>query len=310
MNIKKVIVLMATFNGEKFIVQQLQSIINQSEVDVDIIIYDDGSSDRTVEIIKDFKTKNPLIKIELNINSTPTGSAAVNFLNGLSELNQKKTINDYDFISLSDQDDIWFPNKLKEASLKLNSSYDLYCSNLLLYDTFSGKTSLISKSHSQSKFDHLFEGGSAGCTYVMNRKAVETIIFNYNRTKDNLWQFFSHDWFIYFICRLNNLRVFIDHKSYIKYRLHSTNVHGGMNKFTVRAIVKRIKLLNKNWYKKHSLGIINFLEKESNEHQILLWFNKSYFHRMFIISKYNFQLFRSPYKFLKFYILNLLYISK
>ena len=81
---------MATFNGEKFIVQQLQSILNQSGVDVDIIIYDEGSSDRTIEIIRDFKTKNPNIKIELNINSTPTGSAAVNFLNGLSDLNQKK----------------------------------------------------------------------------------------------------------------------------------------------------------------------------------------------------------------------------
>jgi len=95
-------VVMATFNGEKFIKEQLETIISQTIQPQEIIICDDCSSDQTIKIIESLN--NPLIKIYQN--STKIG-VVENFKKGVS------LTKDGNFIALSDQDDVWFKNKLE-----------------------------------------------------------------------------------------------------------------------------------------------------------------------------------------------------
>jgi glycosyltransferase involved in cell wall biosynthesis len=97
-------VALCTYNGEKFLSQQLNSILNQSQPVNEIIICDDNSTDSTVSIIKEFQKKFPLI-IKLYINPSSLGPIK----------NFEKAINLCcgDIIFLSDQDDVWMTNKVE-----------------------------------------------------------------------------------------------------------------------------------------------------------------------------------------------------
>jgi glycosyltransferase involved in cell wall biosynthesis len=101
----KTSVAMCTYNGEKYIKEQLDSILNQSLPVDEIIICDDGSNDKTIEIIEQVKLENPN-KISLYINQTNLGSNK-NFEKAIS-------ICTGDYIFLSDQDDLWKKDKAKK----------------------------------------------------------------------------------------------------------------------------------------------------------------------------------------------------
>jgi len=114
-------VCMATFNGEKYLKEQIKSILIQLEINDEIIISDDGSTDCTIEIIKSFN--DPRIKLYQN-----------SFKNLIS--NFEFTLNNAsgDYIFLSDQDDIWLPNKV-ELCMKSLISADLVMTNCKLVDS-------------------------------------------------------------------------------------------------------------------------------------------------------------------------------
>lgn len=101
-----VTVLLAVFSGEKYLREQVDSILNQTVNDIRIVIRDDGSADSSPEIINEYLQKYP-DKISV-ISGEPTGSAAANF----GEL--LKAVDD-DYIMFSDQDDVWFPDKVKKT---------------------------------------------------------------------------------------------------------------------------------------------------------------------------------------------------
>lgn len=97
-------VVMCTYNGEKFLREQLDSIVQQSYPIHELLIQDDQSTDRTTEIIKEYQARYPFIR--LHINEKNLGFNA-NFHTALCSATG-------DFISISDQDDVWHPDKLKE----------------------------------------------------------------------------------------------------------------------------------------------------------------------------------------------------
>ena len=101
----KISVAMCTYNGEKYIKKQIESILNQSLAIDEIVICDDGSNDKTIEIIEQFQLENPKI-ISLQKNQVNLGSNK-NFEKAIS-------ICDGDYIFLSDQDDIWKKDKVKK----------------------------------------------------------------------------------------------------------------------------------------------------------------------------------------------------
>ena len=95
---------MATYNGEKYISQQIDSILNQEFTDFNLIICDDQSTDQTIQIIKEYMQKDS--RISLYINESNLGYNQ-NFMKLIQLSNAP-------FFSIADQDDIWYPNQLND----------------------------------------------------------------------------------------------------------------------------------------------------------------------------------------------------
>ena len=299
----KILIILASFNGVKYIKQQIDSILSQEGVNIDIKIFDDGSSDGTVELISSLYSSE---RIQIIQNEIPTGSSANNFFQSLQQI-EEIYFEKYNYIAFADQDDIWLPNKLKEAVVILDTQEaDLYMSNLILWQEKSYRKSIVNKSFSQKKYDYLFEGGSAGCTYVLSAKFVLKLKDIIKNTDHLYWKYFSHDWFIYFVARTNNFKVTIDNRSFILYRIHETNIHGQLNTHSIFAIKERLKLVANGWYYHHAKGFINFLPLNSKEIKIYKWYTKNYFTRLYVLFRYNFSLIRSTKKAFQFFLVSLI----
>lgn len=298
-----ILIILASYNGVKYIEEQVDSILNQEGVNVTLKIFDDGSKDGTVNLVSSWKERDQL---QLTQNQIPTGSAANNFFNALLSF-EDSFLEMYDYIAFADQDDIWLPNKILVAieRLQLEKSH-LYMSNLILWEEKTNKKSIINKSYPQKKFDYLFEGGSAGCTYVFTAFFGKELKKKLKKINYKDWQFFSHDWFIYFFARLENYKVVMDENAYILYRVHDTNVHGQLNTFSLYAIRERLRLIREGWYFKQAQGFMSLLNPNSNEYKIYNFYSKNYFTRLYLILRYNFSLIRSPKKAIQFFIISLL----
>jgi rhamnosyltransferase len=303
-----ILVVLASYNGEKYIKEQINSILNQKDVNVTLRIFDDCSSDSTIDVINSIKDVDSRVEVIKNI--TQSGSAAKNFLISLCSL-KDFDYTKFDFIALSDQDDLWLPEKLYRAINELtNQNADLYMSNLIMWEEESNKNTLIKKNYKQKKFDFLFEGGSAGCTYVFSVNFYVILTNNVSKVGLDEWKYLSHDWLIYFLARLNCIKVFIDDQAYIHYRIHKNNVHGQLNKNSLSSLRKRISYVLSGWYNHQINGFINFLDPKSIEYRIYLDYNDNWFSRLYVLLKYNFQLMRSKKKFIKFFILSLIGFKK
>ena len=152
---------MATYNGENYINNQIDSILGQEDVLVDILISDDGSNDSTLEIINKYIKNNKNIKLIKN--SNVHSSSASNFYNLIINCEPR----DYDFIALSDQDDIFDKYKFsysKENLIKTNSAF--LSSSVKCFDSSSN---VLIQSGSIRKYDFLFEGAGQGCSFVMQK---------------------------------------------------------------------------------------------------------------------------------------------
>ena len=216
MTLEKVVVLLSTYNGDQYIEEQINSIINQKNVIVDIIIRDDGSHDNTLSILKKYQKKYTFIKL---IEGENIGSCGSFF--SLMEYAQKHYTQKY--YAFSDQDDFWEEYKLYNALLRLNeiNSPCLYCSNLkvvnkdlkfikLMYDN-----SPIIEKHSS-----LLTNFATGCTTVINRELLD-LCCSLKNPKFAV----MHDWWLY--CLANYFGTIIyDNNAYILYRQHGNNVYG------------------------------------------------------------------------------------
>ena len=107
---KKVLVLLSTYNGEKYIETQVNSVLKQKKVDVDIFIRDDGSKDGTVAVIEKLNDSRISIFKEENKGATNSFFKLI-----------KKTPLQYDYYALCDQDDYWEEDKLYAATVKLDN---------------------------------------------------------------------------------------------------------------------------------------------------------------------------------------------
>lgn len=200
-------VCMATYNGEKFIKEQIDSILSQLSDDDELVVSDDGSKDRTLDIISSYNDK----RIRILHHSAPHGFVH-NFENALG--NAKG-----DYIFLSDQDDYWIPGKVKTAMGYLTSGTDLVIHNAELVD---GKgqplgTDYYSCMHSKTGFwANIWKTRTLGCCMCFNRKVLE-------KSMPIPKHIVAHDYWIGMIA-LKHFKVkFIDDKL-LCYRRHGGNV--------------------------------------------------------------------------------------
>jgi rhamnosyltransferase len=266
----QVAVLMATYNGEKFIKQQVDSILQQKNVQVSLFVRDDHSTDNTVAIIQSYKNAGARVCL---MDQKPTQlKVTKNFFSMVKEIN----LAEFDYIAYSDQDDIWLDNKLHAAitAIKQNKA-SCYASNLLRGDadgnivTTKSILSKISqyllnyKSNNQKAWDYYFEAASAGCTLVLNKEAAAYFQKRLYDIYENIPADASHDWSTYAITKIGGFNWYIDNHAYIIYRQHSANAYGVNN--GMKGISKLVELFTSGWYRRHIL-LIDALYNNTDNH--------------------------------------------
>lgn len=236
---KKVQVLLSSYNGEKYIVKQIESILNQENVDVHILIRDDGSTDNTVNLINNVKKKYPLAVDLIKGNN-------LGYKKSFLELCHRTNI-DYDYYAFSDQDDYWLPNKLEHAIQQLGKGKEpvkLYASTVTICDN---NLNILYKKNIN---DFVNTFGSAlnrirlaGCTYVFNKEALN-LLAQVNLTDVHQNSMPSHDGLLFAMCKAIDAFVYVDKNSYILHRRREGSVTSGGNGF-----LKRIKVEGKLVFK-------------------------------------------------------------
>ncbi len=265
---KKVAIIMSTYNGEPFIRQQLDSILNQTYKNIELVVRDDGSKDKTVEIIKEYQEKYENIKFFQGEN--------LGFVKSFFELLK---LTEADYYSYADQDDIWIENKIELAVNSLNKldeeKPNMAFGNSDYYDENMNFISSGEKNKEYSFLKSLFACVGQGMTMTVNKKTRDMIIEKMPNTC------FFHDWWTYILCiGLGN--VAYSNVTTVKYRRRKENATSEGQGY-IRLLIWRIKnLLFKNGMKDIKQQMFNFKElyyeelSEENKKIIDLFSNKKY----------------------------------
>lgn len=236
----EVAVLMSTYNGQEYLQQQVDSILNQTYQDLTLYIRDDGSTDRTREIIESYDKRDSRVIFLRESSSKNLGPQASFF-----ELLKNTKANYYMF---SDQDDVWETTKIEKTLKEMNSAQKEYgnipinvFTNLLVVDKKLSEIELMNPEKLDLSFlSLLFHNVITGCTMMINNPLKDKINFDQLNYKNTL----MHDWWIGLLAALFGKNIYLDEAT-IKYRQHGDNTVG-MNKHnTVKRIASRIMHLSK-----------------------------------------------------------------
>lgn len=214
-------VLLATYNGEKYLAEQMDSILNQTYTNINLIISDDCSTDKTREILEHYKQKDDRVSVYYQEKN-------LGYVKNFEFLLRKV---EHNFYMLSDQDDVWLPEKIEKSFNKLKKeNADLVFTDLEVVDenlntihhSFNELMLLdkkIKKYINTYKLNYLYNC-ITGCTIMSKRKFIEKILPFPVDSK-----YMIHDYWIGLVISLNGKLIYIPEK-YIKYRQHGNNQIG------------------------------------------------------------------------------------
>lgn len=268
---KKVAILMATHKHLDFLDEQLESIVNQIDVDIELWVSRDEASHSNLKRIQNSLLKFP--KLTSHILDGPQKGFQYNFLS----LAKNKAIK-ADYYAFSDQDDIWFPGKLKKATDVLSqlptNKPALYC----------GRTELINEQGNTFGFSPLFKKApsfqnalvqsiAGGNTMVFNNKAKLLLNLSQNET------IISHDWWLYQLISGADGIINYDPTPMVLYRQHNNNITGHNQDWPSR--IKRFKaLLNGRFttWNKQNIKTLNTNKQllSKNNQRTLEYFQKAH----------------------------------
>jgi rhamnosyltransferase len=280
--VPRVAVLLATYNGGAIIAQQVDSIRRQVSCSVDIWVSDDQSTDGTWEWMCERSKSDP--HIILLPRTGRFGNAAKNFYRLLSDVD----FSGYDYIALSDQDDIWFSDKLAVSVSRIREGKASAASSNVIAMWPNGTKSLISKSQQQRRMDFMFESAGPGCTYVLAVDCAAGFkqFLTENRAQVDAVQF--HDWMLYAWVRSRGYAWHIESTPTMYYRQHESNEYGANVGWA--ALRKRISQVRSGWYRDQIVQISRlvaggaFFTQECAATAILVG-NRSFFSRMKLAAK-------------------------
>ena len=227
---KKIAVLLSSYNGEKYIKEQIESVINQNNVNVELFIRDDGSTDSTLRVLEEFDDSR------IHVFSCENVGVTNSFFSLLWD------ISDFDYYAFCDQDDVWDRDKLKIALDYLDDSNcrpALYFSSTRVVNenlnVIENKSSLIDDEvYDVTKV--ILSNNATGCTMVFN-SLLREIIIKYKPEKTIM-----HDHWVYALCVLIGGKIYYDSVPHISYRQHNHNVLG--NKVKINKKVNNSSLKN------------------------------------------------------------------
>lgn len=223
----KISVALCTYNGEKFLHQQLDSILNQTVKVDEIVICDDGSQDQTQAILSEYQKQFPeIFKIyinEKNLRSVKNFQKAISLCTG-------------DYIFLSDQDDSWIPNKVEVYLdyFKQNPNIDVICSNGFIIDENSNKLEkytvwdapqLLAKNNQEIDYFKIFNtigNFATGAAMAIRRSFVDKIL------PFPVIEGLHHDEWIAVVSSEQQKFAFLNEKLF-SYRTHNDQQVGGIS---------------------------------------------------------------------------------
>ncbi len=231
----KLQILMSTYNGEKYLTEQMDSLLAQTlwekeGWEVDILVRDDGSQDRTCEILQEYVKKDARIRY-----MQQTNAGVIESFFTLIDLSAK----DADYLAFSDQDDVWMPEKMERAIDKLATRDGdkplLYCGRPLLTDENLNPIDTVwSQETLRPSFGNaLVENICTGCTSVINRRLADLLRLTHPSFT------IMHDRWFYLVASCFG-EVIYDTEAFIYYRQHGANTVG-MKKNHWQEFCERLK---------------------------------------------------------------------
>ena len=198
-------VALCTYNGAKYIKEQLDSITCQTYRNLEIMIVDDGSSDGTLEIIKVYAAKDSRVRCfqnSLNLGFNKNFEKAIGLTSG-------------DYIAISDQDDIWLPNKLQTLLDNINGNWLIF-SNSCFIGTTENKGRLLNHFRLPDDFKGiLLCNFVTGHTALINREFLKYVL--------PFPQKGYYDWWMGFVAAYHHKLAFTD-QVLTCYRVHHESV--------------------------------------------------------------------------------------
>ena len=211
-NLIDVDVLLATYNGEKYLTEFLTSLSKQVGVKINLLVSDDGSNDSTIKIIEKFREKFQNVKV---FNGPKKGPAA-NFIFLVNQAKGK-------YIALADQDDIWLDSKLIKGIADMEEASGPIL-QICSFETLNGR--YVSGKPNSLPIS-VIRNRTQGCTMMFNRELLKIL------NKSKLSEIVMHDWAILLIAQSVGSVVY-SCESRMKYRIHRNNFVG-ISRFDRRA---------------------------------------------------------------------------
>ena len=239
MNRNTVLILLATYNGEAYIRPLIDSLLAQDHADLQIILSDDNSSDKTPKILDEYASTHP-DKITHYRSGQRFGCAQKHFMHLL------KNFHDAPYIMFCDQDDIWHTDKVSKTLARMHTIETdqatpcMVHTDLRVVDTDLNELSPSFCQHSaingwRLSFNHLLvQNVVTGCTMMINRALAKLVCLRYD---DNA--ILMHDWWIALLASARGKTSFLDCAT-IDYRQHGNNSVGAKNVHSLSYLCKRL----------------------------------------------------------------------
>ena len=244
-----VLVLLATYNGVRWLPDQLETLLAQQGVRISILISDDGSSDGTLQVAADLALRHPCIEV------LPPSEVRLGAAGNFFRLLRSAALEHIDYVALCDQDDLWLPGRLAGAIAQIEEQDAAGYSSDALAFWPDGRERRLKKASPQRSLDFLFEPAGPGCTYVVGAALARSLQQELRREPERFAGIGYHDWLIYAYARLHGQRWVIDPAPTVRYRQHSSNELGA--NFGLAGIRRRWGRLTSGWFRGQVLQIAN-----------------------------------------------------
>jgi hypothetical protein len=216
----RVAVLLSTCNGERFLAEQLDSLAGQTHRDWVLFWRDDGSTDGTPGLLREFAA-GPGHGRSVQVDGGTRIGATPSFLRVLGGA----VAHDFDAFAFADQDDVWLPDKLARGARTLGmapvETPALYCARQVFVDEALARIGISCRLKRAPGFPAaLTQNVATGCTLMLNRAAAALVM----RSRPPPGSY--HDWWSYLLVAAAGGRVLADEKPSVLYRQHDANLVG------------------------------------------------------------------------------------
>lgn len=232
MNETRASIALAAYNGELYIKEQLDSILQMLTNKDEIIISYDSSTDRTLEIIKFYEQKDSRIKIFMNNKFSGVNG---NFTNAIENCSGR-------YIFMSDQDDIWIGNKIEKMIELLESNkadIGIHNGEIVNEDlTSTGETFFSFIKPKTDPISNFYKGRFWGCSICFKNNLKEIILPFPNKPKD-----IPHDIYLVVLAGLFKRKIVLSEDIFILHRIHANNVTPKNSRKIIKIFLDRVNLI-------------------------------------------------------------------